>query len=442
MKGYHNNPQATNSMIDADGWLHTGDLGFADKEGYLYVVDRARELVKFRSLHYTDRELLHTMVEEISAHREATDRAAFQTLLLNSVRESVIATDRLHRVTFWNHGAEALFGYGAEEALGQRIDTMIIPPRSDLRSQWLDEARAVLEHGRWQGRAVRQHRNGSSFWSEIAVSTVSDARGELAGFIAIHRDITELQRSEKMLSESHQQLRKLTSSLMLIREEERSSIARELHDELGQQLTRLKIDLASLGVGAQSSLKPLQLHAMADLLDDMIEKVRDISSRLRPAILDDLGLEAAIESHVDDFRRWSGCECRLVLTLDGLQPHRDRDTVVFRIVQEGLTNVARHSSAARVEIHATVTGGKLTVRIEDDGIGIADEMLSNARSLGLLGMRERAEIVNGTLRISRRRPHGTIVQFSVPIETGATHTTDDEGANDRERKLSMTAHRR
>jgi signal transduction histidine kinase len=158
---------------------------------------------------------------------------------------------------------------------------------------------------------------------------------------------------------------------------------------------------------------------MGSLVDSMVQTVQHISAQLRPAILDDLGLEAAIESHVEDFASWNRCGYRVELALSHLKARRDRDTAVFRIVQEALTNVARHSRANMVVVRGAVDAGTLRVDIEDNGQGIPEHRLTSADALGLLGMRERAEAVGGSVLIRRRNPRGTIVTINVPVEGNA-----------------------
>jgi signal transduction histidine kinase len=204
---------------------------------------------------------------------------------------------------------------------------------------------------------------------------------------------------------------------MAIREQERSAIARELHDELGQLLTRLNIDLRSLMSRLPARLKDARTQALVPFVDDLLAKVQHISANLRPAILDDLGLEAAIEWQVNEFARWNkGMHCTIQLSINSLKRQAERDTAVFRIVQEALTNIARHARANRVRVQAVIRrGGELSVDIADNGVGIPDPKVINGHSLGIVGMRERAENIGGRLILARRNPTGTIVSLRVPL---------------------------
>lgn len=544
MKGYLNDLELTRRIIDDQAWLRTGYIGQSDAEGMLHVVERASELVRLRGLHYRDDELLMATVDEIAARREAAERVSFQAVLLDSVRESVVGTDLHNHVTFWNKGAERLFGYSAEEVFGQPVDLLIIPPEEDarvapekataLRSQgrwnaqvirhrkdgtklWTDlvvsvvrtdngqrlgfvgihrditeqkrvEARLrfqaqlldsvresvvatdiadrlvfwgkgaevlfgysaadmlgqplapltatggnlnaefgrikqeVLEKGVWSGQASLFRRDGSQFVADIVLAPVKDEEGETVGLIVIHRDVSELRRNQDLLKDSHERLRNLAARLLVIREQERSAIARELHDELGQALTRLSIDLSWLTQSLPRSLKNKRTKAMGPLVDRMLETVQHISSELRPPILDDLGLEAAVEWQAQEFANWSGCRCRLDLRIGRLPRHRDRDIAVFRILQEALTNIARHAKAHTVVIRAWAADGEFVLEVEDDGIGIADSKLSSSHSLGIIGMRERAEGLGGSIFIGTRGKQGSIVSVRVRIPAQTSET--------------------
>jgi PAS domain S-box-containing protein len=414
MKGYLNNPEVTRRVLDLEGWLHTGDIGYTDAEGYIYVLDRANDLVKFRGLQYQDHELLLSVVEDRARRRDDRRRLLFQSQLLDSVRESIVGIDAAHVVTFWNRGAQALFGYTAAEAIGQPIAGLIRLDGERALEEWNRNLAELASQGSWQGHVRRRRKDGSVIWTDVVASVVRSPEGQGSGFIAIHRDITELRRSQELLRESHQRLQHLAARLIDVREQERSAIARELHDELGQALTRLNMDLAWL-IDRRPLRGAKRTAGMVSIVEQMLTTVQHLCSRLRPAILDDFGLEAAIEWQAQEFEQWNGSRCRLDLRLGSLAPDRERDTAVFRVLQESLTNVARHAHATTVEIRCRVSGGELLMEVADDGVGIAEEKAGGPGSLGLLGMRERARAIGAAIEIAPRLPRGTAVRLRVPV---------------------------
>ena len=232
-----------------------------------------------------------------------------------------------------------------------------------------------------------------------------------------------------MLSDSHERLQQLAAGLIDVREQERSTIARELHDELGQALTRLNMDLVWIVEQLPRRLRSRRTTGMVSLVEEMLTTVQHLCSQLRPAILDDFGLEAAIEWQAQEFEQWQGARCRLDLRLPPLPPDRDRDTTVFRILQESMTNVARHAHAESVHIRCGVTEGALVLEVVDDGVGITDGAAGGPRSLGVLGMRERARAIGAELEISPALPRGTAVRFRVPVELGQPHSMAHIGAH-------------
>jgi PAS domain S-box-containing protein len=218
-------------------------------------------------------------------------------------------------------------------------------------------------------------------------------------------------------------LRALTGHVEAVREEERTAMAREIHDELGQALTALKMDVAWIGRQVQATRgtaeSPIdaRISGMSSLIDGVINQVRRISAELRPGVLDDLGLGAAIEWQVREFAQRSDIVCDFCSNASETRFDRDVSTAIFRILQETLTNVARHAQAHRVDVSLVESGDHLRLQIIDDGIGMSPEVASPTRSLGMLGMHERAHRLGGTLSVSSTPGAGTRVLVDVPLRT-------------------------
>ena len=263
-----------------------------------------------------------------------------------------------------------------------------------------------------------QAKDGTWKWI-LAVGRVVewDASGRPTRFLGTHTDITARRVAEEEVRASRERIRELAFTQEQARETERARMARELHDEMGQALTGFKMDLAWLRDRIPDT--DYDAHARAadalGLVNGMVDVVRRMSGELRPGVLDDLGLGAAIRSQIREFQRRSG----LVTRLEGLEhiPEMDpgRALAIFRILQEALTNVARHAQATTVVISASATAGDLCVAIRDDGRGIHLESATDRAPLGILGMQERAAAWGGTLTVSRAEPVGTAVELAMPV---------------------------
>jgi signal transduction histidine kinase len=234
-----------------------------------------------------------------------------------------------------------------------------------------------------------------------------------------------LHQSEHRLRSSESQLRALAARLQQAREEESKRIAREIHDELGQALTSLNIDLAWLEAKvARDGNTPLaeqlgsRFKSMTALLAKSARSVQRIARELRPGMLDDLGLTATLQWQAEEFQRRTGIQCRWKQPAGELSVGSGEATALFRIFQESLTNVARHAHAGIVELSLEELGSRLVLEISDDGTGFSLASLPNARSLGLLGMRERATLVGGRLTIRSVPGKGTKVRVILPLKNG------------------------
>jgi PAS domain S-box-containing protein len=273
----------------------------------------------------------------------------------------------------------------------------------------------------FEERIVRPDGSQRSLYSQGHV--VLDEAGQPAQLVGICQDVTERKQFEENLRASGEQLRQLSSRLQAAREEERTRIARELHDELGGAMTGLKMELARLRRVAPQP-EPAAFtelaESMAALIDTTVQTVRRIATDLRPGLLDDLGLVAALEWQLSEFQKRTGIECRLDTLVESVDLHPDSATGLFRVFQETLTNVARHAQAARVDVSLEETDDHLLLQVRDNGRGIAELELLGAKSLGLLGMRERVRSLAGDLLIHGLPGQGTTVRVKIPLRPEAT----------------------
>jgi PAS domain S-box-containing protein len=386
-------------------------------------------------------------------------------LLVQSVREyAIFQLDPLGQVVSWNSGAERLKGYRPEEVIGKQI-SMFYPPedvKNGKPARFLAEA---AQRGQSEDQGWRIRKDGSRFWAYVVVTALRNAEGILQGFAKVTRDMTDMhgkeeslekanellelrvkqrtavlnrvnhelrteiaerQRAEEQFKVSLEQLRSLAARLQSVREEERTSIAREIHDELGQSCTALKMDLAL--IGHKLTKRQTQLRAKTDsatrLVDEMIGTLRRIASELRPRTLDDLGLNAALEGQAQEFQNRTGIPCHITFPEEPLALDPERSTAVFRIFQESLTNVVRHAQATRVEARMHVEADCLLFTVRDNGIGFDLEEAKSHRSLGLVGMSERALLLDGELKVEGIPGAGTTLTLRIPLLRSAPPPLD------------------
>ncbi|MCB1131600.1 MAG: PAS domain S-box protein [Verrucomicrobiae bacterium] len=265
--------------------------------------------------------------------------------------------------------------------------------------------------------------DGSRFWAEV-IGQITQLDRE-PRFLATVRDVTERHHAEQEIRESRARLRALITRLQETREVERTRISREVHDVLGQLLTGMKMNLNWLGrrinhldPSCGTSELMGKLEETEALADSMIESVREISHDLRPGILDDLGLPAAIRFESDRFEKRTGIATRVTTSAEPLGVENPRATQMFRVFQEMLTNVARHSKATEVEIRLDRDNGDLILRVSDNGRGIKDGEAKSGGSLGLMGMSERATLLGGRFHIERGESGGTMATLTLPEYPG------------------------
>jgi len=269
---------------------------------------------------------------------------------------------------------------------------------------------------RWEWYSLR---NGRTY--DLIDTPLRNTDGSLVK-LEIFRDITEAKRAEKALRDSREQLRALAVRLQSVREEEAKRIARRIHDDLGHGLTAVKLDLSLLAgklrQPADSPSRgelPAKIKQISAQVDAAIQAVRETASELRPGVLDDLGLLAAIEWEVAEFERRTGIRCEIASSAEGFDLDSERSTALYRILQEILTNVARHANASKVRVDLQADRGHAVLKVADNGRGITRRELDSHGALGILGMRERALVFGGEVSFESKPNEGTTVTVRIPI---------------------------
>ena len=332
--------------------------------------------------------------------------------------DAIITVDARQHIVMFNAAAETIFRCPASEAIGGPLERFI-PERFRAAH------RAHIEHFGATGATMRRmggevelyglRSDGKEFPIEASISHAKAGGEEF--FTVVLRDISRRVDAEAEIEHSHQQLRDLYRQMHEVREGERMRIARELHDELAQWLTALKMDVSWIAgrLPAEDDRLQEKVERMKRLVDSAVTSVRRIAHDLRPSMLDDLGLVPAIEHLLHEFSERTGLVVELDTQAGAVEFREPLSTAVYRMVQEGLTNVARHARATEVRVAVRVEGGELVVSVRDNGIGISVDKLSSGKSFGILGIKERARTLGGAAEIYTAREGGATVEIKVPV---------------------------
>jgi PAS domain S-box-containing protein len=337
-------------------------------------------------------------------------------LLVETVEDyAIFLLDPAGKVATWNNGAKRIKGYEADEIIGRHF-SVFYPPEDVAAGKPEAELALAIEKGHIEDEGWRVRKDESRFWANVVITAVRDANGTLRGFAKVTRDMTDQLRLAEL-----QHARELSTHVQTARENERTDIARELHDDLGQQLAALKMQLAALDTDVDATglarHRVSQTQAMQGQIDTIIASVRRIAAGLRPPILDDLGLFAAIDWLVSDFRRRYDINATLNNDTEALDFNASASTAIFRLVQEALTNIVRHAKASEVRIDFRRMHEDCVLSIEDNGRGAALDADPGRKSFGLLGMRERVRQLRGTIAIDSTPGRGFRILIKLPVET-------------------------
>ncbi|WP_228720790.1 hybrid sensor histidine kinase/response regulator [Nitrogeniibacter mangrovi] len=316
---------------------------------------------------------------------------------------------------FASEATEMLLGMTPKQLCGDssRFEAELLPEDKSSLMTELDQSARESDKLNWEGRIHTAA--GDTKWINIRGSARTEADGTQV-WEGVMWNITQSKRTEAELRASQLHLKALSNHLQNAKEEERERIARDVHDVLGGHLVGLKFSISL--IASKPDLPAAQLKErigqIEALIDEAIDTVGRITRELRPGILKDFGLAAAIESHAEDFAQHTGLTCRILCADDDVELPEDESIALFRIFQEALTNVSKHACAELVEVRLMHTGDGVMLEVADDGIGVSEADLGKPRSFGLRGVRERVASLGGTVTLQARQPKGTVLQVLLP----------------------------
>jgi len=375
--------------------------------------------VNARVVEVDGRKFYQSIVRDITERKRAEERIAYQARLLNEVNDAVISTDENYRITSWNRAAERMYGLSAEQAIGKETSQVIPNPKRE------EARRTLAATGAWRGEVAWVREDGRELVTEHSASVIRSAEGTHVGAVVIVRDITERKRSEAALRESEtalrrsrEEMRALAAGLLTAQDDERRRLSRELHDDLNQKLAMLAVDFESLE--QQHPVLPdgirNQLGSLKSRVVELSDDLRRMAYQLHPSILEHLGLVVALKSYCEEFSKRERIEARLTHHDVPTQLPLDTALCLYRVVQEGLRNVARHSSSPSVTVSLAGTRDSIRLSITDFGVG-SDPLSAKGRGgLGFISMEERVRLVHGSISIESRPGQGARIDVRIPLE--------------------------
>lgn len=312
-----------------------------------------------------------------------------------------------------NETEAKMLGYRKEEIIGKPISHFMTEESKKAQAEFFPN---IDKYSFVQIERDFVRKDGSVFTAALNVFVEVDEKGNFVRTKTIGRDITYRKKIEEELRKSKEALRKLSVYLQNIRENERKEISKEIHDELGQSLTALKLSLSWIRKRIKDNAILEKFDEAIGIINDLIMHVQNISNKLRPSLIDHLTLQDALRWQIKEFEKNTHINCKLEITEDNLQISKELSLAIFRIFQEALTNIARHANATEVYIKLFRVDGSLLLIVKDNGIGIDDSKIKNPESFGLMAMKERAYAINATIDIKRAEERGTEIILSVPFK--------------------------
>jgi PAS domain S-box-containing protein len=383
---------------------------------------------KERSDEFIDElERLRRRLAELPSVRAERDRAgealkvqkANLENLIENLPEAIALLDKGDRVVRINREFTRVFGYRAEEAVGRPINDLIVPLQ--LIEEGVKFYRAITDGCTVDAETIRCRKDGSLVSVSVLAILIQDDEGNHE-ICAIYRDITERKRAEEALRHMQNQLEAMRARLLELQENERASVARALHDSIGQSLGILDFNITTVEeILGEAGCIPISglIASMRGVIQETGDKLRDIARGLHPHQVRELGLVVGVRDFIDQFQRRTGLRVTTAIDAEGLKVEERIAINVYRIIQEAFTNILKHSESRAVDFQMREQADRLLVRIKDDGIGFSLEEVSgreiDRRSMGMFIVQERARAINGSLRIHSSPNQGTEVVLTVPL---------------------------
>ena len=382
------------------------------KQGGFIIIEMNAGMIDIKG-----EKLILSVVRDVTERKLNDDNIRLFFQATDNSVEAICLSDLDKRIKYINGSFEKMFGYTKDELIGKKAS--IIYPEDTYEK--LQKALQKTLEGGWIGELTGKRKDGTLFSLSVSSSRILNDDGTIIARMSTYRDITETKRAEEKMITYTEQLRSLSDHLTTIREEERLTLAREIHDGFGSSLTGLKMDLMMLKRNlVECSSNNLNkeilsnIQSMSDLIDTTIGLMRRLVRSLRPEILDELGLVEAVRWYISEFEKRTKIKFRLTVFPKNLKTDPKRSIMLYRIFQEILINIARHSQATEVTVFLRKQKDLIFLLVHDNGIGIKQVEINSKKSFGILGMQERALIFGGKLHIEGVEGQGTTVKVEIP----------------------------
>jgi|GEM_PF-1903561 len=401
--------------------IESGNLKRMNWDGVKITTRKGQErIVNAKNIPVYEQNLMISSVLDVTEKTMAEQQLALSNeryeYVTKATFDAIWDWDLIKNSIYWGEGFKNIFGHNIENTPGNYWYDHVHPDDVDRVKQSIN---SLIKSNRlnWQAEYRFMHKNGDYRYVKDRGIILRNVERKALRFIGAMQDITPQKEYEQKLIDVNQKLRNLSAYLQEAREEERISIAREIHDELGQQLTGIKLDAAWLKniIIKQAPEDTERSERLIESINKAINDVRRVASNLRPGVLDDLGLEAAIEWQSQKFQEQTAIKCTIKSKNLSGNYKKEINTAVYRIYQEALTNVMRHAKASEVHTLLYEDNNELILEVKDNGIGIQEKDKNNSHSLGITGMRERALMMNGRFFIQNQKNGGTKVKLFVPL---------------------------